>query len=74
MSKWLDRWKDAPMPYQDWRPFPPTAIVQVKNKSGDSRIGLAREFWGDYETEMGEPGDGVVIKIRRLDRLKDAKE
>ena len=64
---WLLR-NDARMPFQEWRPFPPEAIVQVKNAWGDSRIGPASSFWWGYEQEMGAIGEGVIYAARRLDR------
>lgn len=66
---WLLR-RDAGMPYQEWRPFPPEAVVQVKNAHGESRIGPASSFWWGYEEELGVIGEGVICKARRLDRPK----
>ena len=70
MSGWLERRRDAPLPFQTWHAFPPEAIVQIKNFWGDSRIGLAKDFWWGYETELGGIGEGVIVKARRLDRPK----
>ena len=67
---WLDRIRDAPMPFQDWRAFPHDAIVQIKNAFGESRIGPASSFWWGYESELGGVGEGVITKARRLDRPK----
>ena len=69
MSAWLER-RNSAMPYQNWRPFPPTAIVQIKNAFGDSRIGPAGSFWWGYEQEIGGIGESVITKARRLDKLK----
>lgn len=64
MPDWLLR-RDASMPYQDWRPFPANAIVQVKNRYGESRIDVATNLWWGYERENSE---GVITMARRLDR------
>jgi hypothetical protein len=72
-SKWLDRLSDAPFPYQEWRPFPYDAIVQVRSAfypDVPDAIGPAGSFWWGYEREMGGIGEGVIIKCRRLDRSK----
>lgn len=68
MTEWLNRRDHASMPFQAWEPFPPDAIVQIKNVYGQSSIGPATAFWWGYEQEMGEIGDGVIIQARRLDR------
>lgn len=65
---WKHRHYDAPMPYQTWNAFPLDAIVQIKNRHGDTSIGRAGEFWWGYETECGETGEGVIVAARRLDR------
>lgn len=44
---WVSR-INAAFPFQTWRPFPPEAIVQIKNCFGDSRIGPADTFWWGY--------------------------
>lgn len=67
---WVSR-INAAFPFQTWRPFPPEAIVQIKNCFGDSRIGPASSFWWGYEEELGCIGEGVIVKARRLDKLKD---
>ena len=72
-DRWMQRHRDAPMPYQDWRAFPADAIVQVKNIHGDSNIGPAGKFWWGYEEELGGIGGGVIIAARRLDTPKGAK-
>lgn len=66
-SEWTYRWRDAPMPYQTWAPFPPEAIVQVANAHGGGSIGPAGSFWWGWERENVE---GVITKARRLDRPK----
>ena len=69
-SKMASEWKhrrDAPYPYQNWLPFPPEAIVQIKNVCGESRIGRSITFWWGYE---GGNHEGVIVKARRLDRIK----
>ncbi len=71
MSRWLNR-LDHTWPYQDRSPYPPEAIVQIENAYGDSRIGPAGTFWWGYERELGEVGEGVIIRSRRLDRPKEA--
>lgn len=70
MSDFKRRFYDAPMPYQEWRPFPPEAIVQIKNGYGDSRIGPVSSFWWGFEQEFGCAGEGVILFARRLDRTK----
>jgi hypothetical protein len=66
---WKHR-KASAMPFQIWRPFPPEAIVQVKSKDGETKIGPAKTFWWGYETECGEIGESVILSARRLDRSK----
>lgn len=66
-SEWVYRWRDAPMPYQTWAPFPPEAVVQVTNKYGEDRIGPAASFWWGWDQHNPE---GVITKARRLDRPK----
>lgn len=56
------------MPYQEWRPFPPEAIVLVVNAYGDRKINQAKEFWWGYEMECGSIGEGVIVRAARLDR------
>ena len=68
-ATWIYR-RDFPMPYQDGCPFPPCAIVQVRNAYGDSQIGPASSFWWGYEVDMGFLAEGVIFKARRLDRPK----
>lgn len=68
-AEWKSR-RDAGMPFQTWKPFPPEAIVQIKNAFGDSRIGPAKSFWWGYEEELGGVGEGVITAARRLDREK----
>jgi hypothetical protein len=63
-SEWKIR-RDSSMPYQEWSPFPPEAIVQIKNCYGDSRIDQASKFWWGYERNNSE---GVITRARRLDR------
>lgn len=68
MNEWKNRFQDAFMPYQEWQPFPSEAIVQVRNSYGDSRIGPASSFWWGFEMELGQIGEGVIMKARRLDK------
>ena len=68
MIKFLQRFIDAPLPYQEWRPFPDNAVVQIKGISGDSKIGVVKDFWWGYEEELGSIGEDVIIKARRLDK------
>ena len=66
-------WKrrcDSSFPFQTWKPFPDDAIVLVKNAYDDSRIDLVKNFWWGYERELGQIGEGVIIKAKRLDRPK----
>lgn len=70
MSRWLERFEDAPMPYQDWQPFNQTDVVEVENKYGEARTGLVSNFWWGYETEMGQTGEGVICRVRRIARAK----
>jgi hypothetical protein len=72
MGEWMKR-SESGMPFQDWCPFPPDAIVQIRNAFCDTRIGPAKSFWWGYETEFGEISEGVIVKARRLDRPKEAK-
>ena len=65
-SEWQLR-LDALYPYNTWLPFPPEAIVQIKNVYGESRIGRSITFWWGYE---GGNYEGVIVKARRLDRGK----
>lgn len=65
-SEWRYR-KFSAFPYQTWLPFPPEAIVQVKNMYGESRIGRSITFWWGYEPWNLER---VITKARRLDRIK----
>jgi len=69
VSEWTYRWRDAPMPYQTWAPFPPDTIVQIANKYGDDKIGPASTFWWGWDRDNPE---GVITKARRLDRQKMA--
>jgi len=72
---WLCR-KDAPMPFQNWSPFPPDAIVQVRSAfhpEVSDNIGPAKSFWWGYEQELGRIGEGVIWKARRLDKPVRAK-
>lgn len=62
--------RDAHMPYQNWKPFPCDAIVQIKNAYGDTKIGPASTFWWGYEEEVGDIGEGVITRARRLDNPK----
>jgi len=64
MVEFLKR-SSSPYPFQEWRIFPPDAIVQVKNQHGQSSIGQAKEFWWGYEKEGSE---SVIQQARRLDR------
>jgi len=70
MKDFLNRFKDATFPYSGWHPFPPNAIVQVKNQAGQSTIGPVKSFWWGYSQELGEISQGVIVQCRRLDRLK----
>lgn len=64
---WCRR-QDSAMPFQTWRAFPDDAIVQIRNAYGDTRIGLAKDFFWGYEEEMGHISEGTIIRARRLDR------
>ena len=68
-TPWINR-RDFPMPYQESCPFPPNAIVQIKNAYGDSRVGPSYTFWWGYERECGNIGEGVIFAARRLDRAR----
>lgn len=63
---------DAAMPYQEWRPFPPEAIVKVWSYHDHvpASVGPAGKFWWGYEREFGDVGEGVIAKARRLDKPK----
>ena len=74
MSEWLERFKVAAMPYQDWKPFPPEAIVQVRSAfwpDVPDAIGPAKHFWWGYEEEFGKASEGVIFRARRLDRATE---
>jgi hypothetical protein len=59
------------MPYQEWHPFPPEAIVEVKNcYHNHSKVGPANKFWWGYEEDFGSVSEGVITKARRLDKPK----
>lgn len=70
MSEFLQR-LNAFMPYQDWRPFPDDAIVQVKNNCGHSTIGLSKDFWWGFEYDFDGVAEGVIMEARRLDRKRE---
>ena len=72
-SKILDR-RDASMPFQEWLPFPPEAIVQVWNVFGESRIAQSVDLWWGHEFEMGGTAEGVIVRARRLDKPKPVCE
>lgn len=61
------RRKDSVAPYQTWREFaslPQETIVEVENAYGCSRQAKVKDLWWGYETEMGQVGEGVIIKAR----------
>lgn len=60
--------RDSSMPYQTWKPFPPEAIVVVYNAYGDRKVDLAKNLWWGYEMESNQIGEGVIIRVKRLDR------
>lgn len=64
--------RDSSYPFQEWRAFDKSAIVQVWNAYGDTRIGDAASFWWGYEHELGGIGEGVITRARRLDRPRAA--
>ena len=71
-ADWKRR-RDEAMPYQDWHPFPPDAIVQVRSyffPDVPDNIGTAGSLWWGYEYEMGEISESVIAQARRLDRPK----
>lgn len=70
MAAWLSRWKDAPLPYQTWSPFPAGAIVQVENALGVSKIAVAGGLWWGHEMDCGFTSESVIVRARRLDRPK----
>ena len=70
MTKFLRRFRDASYPYGGWHPFPPNAVVQVKNAYGETRIGLSKEFWWGYKRELDRLDEAVITRARRLDRPK----
>lgn len=67
MSEFLRR-ADAKMPFQDWNPFPPEAIVQVKNYNGDSKIAQAKDLWWGYTAGI-DAYESVIVLARRLDTV-----
>lgn len=68
--------RDAGMPFQNWAPFPPEAIVQVWSYYDDmpSVIGPASSFWWGYEVDGDSVGEGVIASARRLDRPLASKK
>ena len=70
MTPWLERFKDAPFPYQVWCPFPDEAIVEIANARDERVIGPANRFWWGYELELGGIGECVITRVRRLDTPK----
>lgn len=68
--KWLYRWHDAPMPYQEWREFAPDQFVEIANAYGDVRRGYAREYWWGYEEECGQISEGVIVRARPIERCR----
>lgn len=68
MSEW-DRMHDSPMPYQTVVPFPPEAIVLVRNAYGDRRIDLCKNLWWGYTRSLLDD-ESVIVWARRLDRPK----
>ena len=67
---WLLR-RDSAFPFQTWKlPFEDSAIVLVKNVYGKMSIGPVKNFWFGYEQDFGQIAEGVIVKVRRLDKLK----
>lgn len=62
---WLHR-RDSAFPYQTWNAFPKGTVVEVGNAYGDVRQGFVEDFWWGYEQEMGQVGEGVIIKCREI--------
>ena len=60
--------RNSGLPYQNWNAFPPEAIVLVYNYYGDRKIAIAGDLWWGYEEELGDIGEGVIAKAKRLDR------
>ena len=52
-------------------PFPAEAIVEIASTHGVTAIGPARKFWWGDEQEVGEIGEGVITRARRLDKPKE---
>lgn len=72
MGRWLQRKRDASMPYQNWHPFASSDWVEIQNAYGDTTKGFAGDFWWGYEEDCGDIGEGVVIKTRRIARMKES--
>lgn len=72
MSRFIHR-RDSLFPYQEWRAFPPEAIVLVVNAYGNRNIDRAGNLWWGYEDDCIGVGEGVIFAARRLDRPKSAK-
>jgi hypothetical protein len=70
MGDYLARHEVASFPYQEWKPFPPEAIVQVKSSfDGHPVIAQAKDLWWGWED--GLDGEESVIRYaRRLDTPK----
>lgn len=63
---WLHR-NDSAMPYQTWTAFPKNAVVEVRNCYDPvSRIAKAGDLWWGYETELGQAGEGVIVRARQV--------
>ena len=69
MTEWKIR-REVEYPYQNYSWFPPEAIVLCVGYYGNRTIDLAKNLWWGYETELGEIGEGVIMKAKRLDTPK----
>lgn len=76
MGDWLRR-RDSALPWQDWRPFPPEAIVQARSQYWPDipdTIAPAKSLdWG-YARDFGMVGEGVIMTARRLDKPLAARD
>jgi len=59
------------MPYQQWKPFPDDAMVEVKNIYGDSRTGVVSSFWWGYEDNNLE---GTIYHCRLTESSEQPKK
>jgi hypothetical protein len=60
MSEWLYRFRDATNPRAEWHPFNKNDTVEVANSYGETRSGLAKDFYWGYEDDP----EATITKAR----------